>query len=188
MGKAIGVLGSRDKELLRAHPRRPVKLTLVVPWTPRPYILKPLPTAQEIARQLGEYGIRVELLVTTSAENFFATLARGDYDMALAGWVADNPDPAEFYDLLLSSTQVSTGGQYLSNLARWRRPEMDAALAAYRADHSPANRKAITEMIDREAILLPLVYGASFAVRTRRVRNVHVSPAGHVRFADVDVT
>lgn len=64
---------------------------------------------------------------------------------------------------------------------------MDAALAAYRADPSPAHRKAITEMIDREAILLPLVYGSSTAARTRRVKNVHVSPAGHVRFADIDV-
>lgn len=187
MGKAIGVIEARDKELLRRYPKKPAVLTLVVPWTPRPYILKPLLSAQEIARQLGEYGIRVELIVTTSSENFFTTLARGEYDMALAGWVADNPDPAEFYESLLSSSQVSTPNQYLSNLARWRRKEMDAALAAYRADPSPANRKAITEMIDREAILLPLVYGSSTAVRTRKVKNVYVSPAGHVRFADVAV-
>jgi ABC-type transport system substrate-binding protein len=188
MGKALGVLESRNRELLRQYPNRPARLTLVVPWTPRPYILKPLLSAQEIARQLSEYGIRVELIVTTSSENFFTTLARGEYDMALAGWVADNPDPAEFYESLLSSSQVSTPDQYLSNLARWRRPEMDAALAAYRADPAPANRKAITEMIDREAILLPLVYGSSTGVRTRKVKNVYVSPAGHVRFADVEVS
>ena len=65
---------------------------------------------------------------------------------------------------------------------------MDAALAAYRADPSPANRKTITEMIDREAILVPLVYGSSTAVRTRKVKNVYVSPAGHVRFADVQLS
>ncbi len=187
MGKAIGVIEARDKELLRRYPNRPAVLTLVVPWTPRPYILKPLLSAQEISRQLAAYGIRVDLIVTTSAENFFTTLARGEYDMALAGWVADNGDPAEFYESLLSSAQVSTRDQYLSNLARWRRPEMDAALAAYRADPSPANRKTITEMIDREAILLPLVYGSSTAVRTRKVKNVYVSPAGHVRFADVQL-
>ena len=115
-------------------------------------------------------------------------ISRGEYDMALAGWVADNPDPAEFYESLLSSAQVSTRDQYLSNLARWRKPEMDAALTAYRADPSPANRKAITDMIENEAILLPLVYGSSTAVRTRKVKNVYISPAGHLRFADVDVT
>jgi peptide/nickel transport system substrate-binding protein len=188
MGRAIGVLETRDKELLRKIPNKPQRLTLVVPWTPRPYILKPLLSGQEIARQLSAYGIHVELIVTTSAENFFSTLAKGEYDMALAGWVADNPDPAEFYESLLSSSQISTPHQYMSNLARWRRPEMDSALAAYRADPSPANRKIITEMIDREAILLPIVYGSSSAVRTRKVKNVYVSPAGHVRFADVMVS
>ena len=187
MGNATGSMERRDRDLLRKYPNRPSRLTLVVPWTPRPYILKPLLSAQEIARQLGAYGIEVELIVTKSSEDFFRTLALGQYDMALAGWVADNPDPAEFYESLLSSAQVSTKYQYLSNLARWRKPAMDAALAAYRADPSPANRKVITDMIENEAILVPLVYGASTAIRTRKVKNVHISPAGHLWFADVDV-
>jgi ABC-type transport system substrate-binding protein len=187
MGHAAGSMVMRDRELLRKYPSKPARLTLVVPWAPRPYILKPIPTAHEIARQLGTYGITVEPIVTKSAEDFFSTLARGEYDMALAGWVADNPDPAEFYESLLSSAQVSTRDQYLSNLARWRTPEMDAALVTYRADPSPANRQAITGMIEREAILVPLVYGASTAIRTRKVKNVHITPAGHLPFADVDV-
>jgi ABC-type transport system substrate-binding protein len=187
MGKATGAVERRDRDLLRKYPKKPARLSLVVPWTPRPYILKPLPSAQEIARQLGAYGIIVDLIVTKSAEDFFSTLARGEYDMALAGWVADNPDPAEFYESLLHSAQVSTKTQYLSNLARWNRPEMDAALVAYRVDPSQANRKVITEMIEREAILVPLVYGAATAIRTRKVKNVHITPAGHLPFADVDV-
>lgn len=188
MGKATGSLGARDPELLRKYPNRPARLTLVVPWTPRPYILKPVPSGEEIARQLGAYGIRVELIVTKSAEDFFSTLARGEYDMALAGWVADNPDPAEFYESLLHSAQVSTRNQYLSNLARWNRPEMDAALVAYRADPSPATRKVITDMIEHEAILVPLVYGASTAIRSRKVKNVNITPANHLPFADVELT
>jgi ABC-type transport system substrate-binding protein len=184
---AAGKIEKRDRELLRNHPNKPSRLTLVVPWTPRPYILKPLPSAEEIARQLRDYGITVELIVTKSAEDFFSTLARGEYDMALAGWVADNPDPAEFYESLLHSAQVSTKHQYLSNLARWNRREMDAALVAYRADPSPSNRKTITDMIEQEAILVPLVYGASTAIRSRRVKNVHITPANHLPFADVDV-
>ena len=187
MGHAAGAMIRRDRELLRSHSPKPSRLTLVVPWTPRPYILKPIPTAQEIARQLGAYGITVEPIVTRSSEDFFTTLARGEYDMALAGWVADNPDPAEFYESLLSSAQVSTRDQYLSNLARWRSKEMDAALTTFRAEPSAANRQAITDMIEREAILVPLVYGASTAIRTRRVKNVHISPAGHLRFAEVDL-
>jgi ABC-type transport system substrate-binding protein len=188
MGKAIGTIERRDRELLRKYPNRPSRLTLVVPWTPRPYILKPLLSAEEIKRQLGAYGILVELIVTKSAEDFFSTLARGEYDMALAGWVADNPDPAEFYESLLHSAQVSTRHQYLSNLARWNKREMDDALVAYRADPSSANRKVITDMIEDEAILVPLVYGASTAIRSRKVKNVNITPANHLPFADVDMT
>ena len=187
MGNVPGKIEKRDRELLRRHPNKPSRLTLVVPWTPRPYILKPLPSAEEIARQLREYGIVVELIVTKSSEDFFTTLARGEYDMALAGWVADNPDPAEFYESLLHSAQVSTKGQYLSNLARWNKPEMDAALVAYRTDPSPANRKTITDMIEQQAILVPIVYGASTAIRSRKVKNVHITPANHLPFADVDI-
>ena len=178
----------RDREMLRNFAKKPARLSLVVPWTPRPYILKPLLSAKEIARQLGLYGIEVELIVTKSSEDFFSTLARGEYDMALAGWVADNPDPAEFYESLLSSAQISTRTQYLSNLARWRRPEMDEALVAYRADLSAANRKKITDMIEEEAILVPLVYGASTALKTRKVKNVEINPAGHLPFRDVDLS
>ncbi len=188
MGKAVGNIDTRDRELLRKIPNKPSRLSLVVPWTPRPYMLKPLLSAEEIKRQLGTYGIMVELIVTKSAEDFFSTLARGEYDMALAGWVADNPDPAEFYESLLHSAQVSTKNQYLSNLARWNRPEMDAALVAYRADPSPANRKAITDMIEQQAILVPLVYGASTAIRSRKVKNVNITPANHLPFADVELT
>lgn len=185
---AMPPLIKRDRELLRDLPKKPSRLTLVVPWTPRPYILRPLPSAEEIARQLGEYGVTVELIVTKNSEDFFATLARGQYDMALAGWVADNPDPAEFYESLLSSAQISTPTQYLSNLARWRSAEMDAALATYRAEPTTANRKIITDMIEREAILVPLVYGASTALKSRKVKNVHITPAGHLPFVDVELT
>jgi ABC-type transport system substrate-binding protein len=188
MGKATGSLERRDRELLRKFPNKPSRLTLVVPWTPRPYLLKPLLSAEEIRRQLGAYGITVELIVTRSAEDFFSTLARGEYDMALTGWVADNPDPAEFYESLLHSAQVSTKNQYLSNVARWNRPEMDAALVAHRADPSPAKRKVITDMIEEEAILVPLVYGSSTAIRSRKVKNVNITPANHLPFADVELS
>ncbi|MEA2337690.1 MAG: peptide/nickel transport system substrate-binding protein [Thermoanaerobaculia bacterium] len=186
MGKVSGSTEMRDRELLRNHPNKPTNLTLLVPWIPRPYLPKPIPAAQEIARQLGAYGIQVKLLETRSSEHYFRSLTIGDYDLSVGGWVADNPDPAEFYESLLSSAQVSTGGQYLTNQARWKNAETDAALAAYRADPSPANRKVITNMIEREAILIPLIYGASTAIRSRKVKNFHIAPSGHVAFADVE--
>jgi ABC-type transport system substrate-binding protein len=185
MGRATGSTAIRDRELLRNHPAKPARLTLIVPWIPRPYLPKPMPAAQEIVRQLAAYGIQVQLIETRSAEHYFRSLAAGDYDMGIGGWVADNPDPTEFYESMLSSAQVSRNGQYLTNQARWSSAAMDAALAAFRADPSPGNRKTITDMIESEAILVPLIFGASTALRGRKVKNFHITPSGHVDFGQV---
>ena len=34
---------------------------------------------------------------------------------------------------------------------------------------------------------VPLVYGASTAIRARKVKNVNISPAGHLPFAEVEM-
>lgn len=56
---------------------------------------------EEIARQLRAYGIDVQLKQTRSSAEAFRTLANGDFDIGLGGWVADTPDPSEFYESLL---------------------------------------------------------------------------------------
>ncbi|MEA2465867.1 MAG: cationic peptide transport system substrate-binding protein, partial [Acidobacteriota bacterium] len=109
----------------------------------------------------------------------------GEYDIGCGGWIADNPDPTEFYESLLSSAQVSRNGQYLTNLARWSDPATDAALAEYRADPSPANRKVISDLIESQAMMVPLIYGASTAIRARKVKEFHITPSGHVSFGEV---
>ncbi|MEO8034978.1 MAG: ABC transporter substrate-binding protein [Acidobacteriota bacterium] len=185
MGKASGSTAMRDRELLRKHPARPSSLTLIVPWIPRPYLPKPLQAARELGRQLGAYGVQVKLIETKSSEHYHKSLVAGDYDLGLGGWVADNPDPAEFYESMLSSAQVSRNGEYLTNQARWSSTETDTALAAYRAEPTLPNRKAITDIIENEAIMVPLIYGASTAIRSRSVKNFHITPSGHVAFAEV---
>lgn len=185
MSRATGTPVTRDRELLRKHPAKPARIQMLMPWAPRPYLPKPMPSAQEIARQLGAYGINVELKQPRSTAETFRSLATGDYDMGLGGWVADNPDPTEFYESLLSSAQVSRNGQYLTNLARWSDPATDAALAEYRVNPSPANKKTITDLIESEAMMVPLIYGASTAIRARKVKEFHITPSGHVSFGEV---
>ncbi|MBV8519477.1 MAG: hypothetical protein JO197_18945 [Acidobacteria bacterium] len=185
MAKPAGITPTRDRELLRNHPAKPARIQAVMPWTPRPYLPKPLASAQEIVRQLAGYGIDLQLKRPRNSEETFHILANGDYDIGIGGWVADNPDPTEFYESLLSSAQVSRNGQYLSNLARWSDPATDAALAALRVNPSAANRKVVTDLIESQAMMVPLIYGASTAIRARKVRDFHITPSGHVSFADV---
>jgi ABC-type transport system substrate-binding protein len=185
MAKPAGPPPIRDRELLRKHAGGPARIQMLMPWSPRPYLPKPLASAQEIARQLAPYGVDVQVTQPHSAAETFRTLAAGDFDMAIGGWVADNPDLSEFYESLLSSAQVSRNGQYLTNLARWSDPATDAALAAFRVDPSPANRKTITDIIESQAMMVPLIYGASTAIRARRVKDFHITPSGHVSFGDI---
>lgn len=185
MSKPSGLTPTRERELLSKHPAKPARIQMLLPWAPRPYLPKPLASAKEIARQLGTYGIDVQLTQPSSSAEAFRMLANGDYDLGLGGWVADNPDPAEFYESLLSSAQVSRNGQYLTNLARWSDKTTDAALAAYRANPSAENRKVVSDLIESEAMMVPLIYGASTAIRARKVKDFHITASGHVSFGDV---
>jgi ABC-type transport system substrate-binding protein len=55
----------------------------------------------------------------------------------------------------------------------------------HRVDPSPASRKVITDLIESEAMMVPLIYGASTAIRARNVKDFHITPSGHVSFADI---
>jgi ABC-type transport system substrate-binding protein len=44
----------------------------------------------------------------------------------------------------------------------------------------------ITDLIENNAIMIPLIYGASTAIRSRKVKNFPITPSGHVAFAEVD--
>jgi len=50
---------------------------------------------------------------------------------------------------------------------------------------SPANRKLITDLIESQAMMVPLIYGASTAIHARKVKDFHITPSGHVSLADI---
>lgn len=189
MGRPSGfpVLDRREaNRLLDASGAKPKRLSLLVPWAPRPYLPKPLPLAQAVQRQLGDVGIAVDLRETKTSEQFFDDLVRGNYDMALAGWIADTPDPADFFETLLWSKNFE--GERHSNLSRWKNPVMDAALARFRAQPTEEHKQEINKIIREEAPLLPLIYGQSVVVHSRKIRNVSMSATGVLTLSAVTVS
>ena len=189
MGRASGVPSTdreQAKRLLDASGAKPARLSLLVPWAPRPYMPKPLPLAQAVQRQLAEVGIAVELRETKTSEEFFGDLVRGNYDLALAGWIADTPDPADYFEALLWSKMCE--GENHSNHSRWKNPAADAALMRFRDDPSEDNKQALHRIIREEAPLVPLIYGQSVVVHSRRMRNVSVSATGVVTLCGITVT
>jgi ABC-type transport system substrate-binding protein len=189
MGRASGVTTTNRDEarrLLDASGAKPARLSLLVPWAPRPYMPKPLPLAQAVQRQLAAVGITVELRETKTSEEFFGDLVRGNYDLALAGWIADTPDPADYFEALLWSKMCE--GENHSNHSRWKHSGADVALARFREDPSEENKRELHRIIRDEAPLVPLIYGQSVVVHSRRVRNVSVSATGVVTLSGITVT
>jgi ABC-type transport system substrate-binding protein len=184
MGRANGIPEfdrAEAKRLLDASGAKPSRLSLLVPWAPRPYMPKPLLVAQSIQSQLAEVGIRIELRETKTSDQFFDDLMRGNYDLALGGWIADTPDPADFFEALLWSKNCE--GENHSNDSRWKNETMDAALHRFRATPSEENKREIHRLIAEHRPLVPLIYGQSVVVHSRKVRNVTITATGEMSLA-----
>ncbi len=189
MGRQTGIPATNRDEavrLLDASGGKPGRLSLLVPWAPRPYMPKPLPLAQAVARQLAEIGIAIELRETRTSDEFFGDLVRGNYDLALAGWIADTPDPADFFEALLWSKMCE--GDNHSNHSRWKNAAMDAALARFREQPTEEHKREIHRLVREEAPLVPLIYGQSVVVHSRKMRNVSVSATGVIALSGVTVS
>ncbi len=190
MGRASGI-PTMDRaaatRLLDASGAKPGRLSLLIPWAPRPYFPKPLPVAQAVKMQLAHVGIAVELRETKTSDEFFGDLVRGNYDIALAGWIADTPDPADFFEALLWSKMCGLENHH-SNHSRWRNAAMDAALASFREQPTEEHKREIQRIIRDEAPLVPLIHGQSVVVHSRKMRNVSVSATGVLTLSGVTVS
>src|SRR5258706_296999 len=186
MGRSVGVpVKDRDRarRMIVGNTIKLTRLSLLVPWAPRPYMPKPLPVAMLLQKQLGEIGIAVALHQPKTGEAFFDDLARGNYDLALAGWIADTPDPADYYEALLWSKMAE--GDNHSNHSRWKNPVADEALRRFREAPTDENKRQIDSLVRDEAPLVPLIYGQSLVVHSRKIRNVSVSATGVLSLASV---
>ena len=164
---------------------RGARLKLVVPWAPRPYLLKPMVAAQIIQKRLADVGVTVSVVETTSDDEYFNMLTDGHFDLALGGWIADTIDPADFYDALLSSRTIGNGN--FANHSRWGSDATDAMLEQFRIDPSDAHRRRIEQLIADQVPFLPLLYGQSCVVHGRRIRNVTLLPTGSLSLATLTV-
>lgn len=171
--------------LIEASGGKGAKLTLAVPWAPRPYLPRPMAAAEAVRTQLAAVGIDLSIVETKSSDDFMTTLAGGRFDLALAGWIADTTDPADFYEALLWSRSI--GDENGSNNSRWNDPATDDALARFRVHPTEENRHRIESIVRDEAPLIPLIYGQSTVIHARRLRNVTISPIGILPLNDISM-
>ncbi|MEM7160370.1 MAG: ABC transporter substrate-binding protein [Myxococcota bacterium] len=169
-------------------PSRPLRMVTI--WGPRPYMPNPQETAQLIKRQLGRIGLEVDIMPTTDSLDYRARTRAGSYDLDLAGWIADTPDPFDFLNAICHSQSIPTaerGAAYANNLARYQSQRMDAALAGYRKDSSDQNLQRIMDIVSDDVPMCPLFYGPNVVVHQWRVRNLEISATGMPKLAIVEL-
>lgn len=177
--------------LAGAGEKRPRRLSLLVIYGPRPYLPQPLAVAEHLAARYGELGIEVDVRRAESMEGYFREVARGSYDLALSGWVADTIDPADFLDTILSPRSIPSAERRIvidGNLSRWRSPAVQAALERFRREPNERNKAAVLGPVRDEVPLLPLMYGPTVYVYSPRVSGFRPSPLGIPRFAELSLT
>lgn len=130
-----GLVGHDSTRAPRAHdPARarallaeagyPDGLSLQLWRTPRPVYSR---IAQALQQQLGDVGVRVEI-VERDAASARAAARNGEADLFLTDWYGDYPDAENFTWPLFHSRNAGTGG----NLAFLSDPALDAALDSAR--------------------------------------------------------
>lgn len=166
---------ARARDLLqKANVKGSGPLLLGVVPVPRPYLPDPRMTADFLSRQFGQLGFKVEVRQPRDVSEYQEWNSRGAYDMTLAGWVPDTPDPLDFMESLLGSASIPTAANQTtrgSNFCRWRSAAMDEALEKQRLKPEPAIWERICGMLRNEVPAFPLMYGPRIAVVSWRTRN-----------------
>ena len=141
--------------------------------------------AEYIAAQLRELGIEVEIHQAENSEVYYREIRAGNYDLALAGWIADTLDPIDFLDSVLSPKAIPIPEEAVSihaNLSRWSDAEIEGLLRRYRQEPSDENLTEILDRVASEVPFLPLMYGSIIYVHSWRVRNFQPTALGLTAF------
>ncbi|HWZ46578.1 MAG TPA: ABC transporter substrate-binding protein [Candidatus Saccharimonadales bacterium] len=149
-------------------------LVLAVIHRPRPYLPDPRATAELLAAQLSKLGFKIEIRQPRDVQEYQEWNSRGAYDMMLAGWIPDTPDPLDFMESLLGTASIPAPANQTtrsSNLCRWSNAEMDTILEKQRLNPDTATWQRICDMVRNEAPAFPLMYGPRIAVVSWRAKN-----------------
>ena len=168
----------------------PDELELLVVWGPRPYMPEPRTVSRILSEQLTELGIGVRAHFAESSRDYFDRVIAGKADMVLAGWVADTMDPTDFLESNLASSRVPTTENITvsTNSGRLRNGRVDEFIEQYRSERTEELLTTLARLVDDEAPLVPLIYGASSTTVSFRVQGFSNSPLAHYPLDELDLT
>lgn len=172
------------KLLADAGLQTPLKTTI---WTrPSGSLLNPNPKlgAQLLQADLAKIGIQAEIKVIEWGELIRRAKA-GEHDLLFMGWAGDNGDPDNFLTPQFSCASVKSG----LNFARYCDAKLDKLISDGKTATTQAQRSDIyqqaQQIIQQQALWLPLAHPTAFALTRSNVSGYEVSPFGRQDFAKV---
>lgn len=149
----------------------------------RVYNPSPQKTAQLIKSNLADIGVRANL-IHYDWHTFQNKVAAGEHDAVLLGWMADTPDPDNFFRPMLSCQALSLG----SNRASWCNYEFDQLLnSALRTQHRETRKKFYGEaqqILHEELPLLYIAHALRIQAQRSDVKGLSANPFGGISFAN----
>ena len=131
--------------------------------------------AEEVAAQLAEVGIQVEVR-PLSATSFYATdvgspdtVRASGYGIVLATWTADFPTPGSFLTPLVDGRSIRSVGN--TNYARLADPAIDGLIDAARASGDRAAWREVAGAVLGTSVYVPLAESRVQLVAGQRLRN-----------------
>ncbi len=158
-------------------------LKLYVMSSPRAYMPSPLTVARIIQHNLADMGLEVELVVNEFDAHLKA-VRRGDHDLCLLGWNADNGDPDNVLFTLFDPTHTEEGSA--RNVAFYRSPELHGLLqwaqeSQDRKEREEYYRRAQT-LILHDAPWVPLAYTQLVIASKRKLAGLRVHPTNAILY------
>ncbi|MFW6354195.1 MAG: ABC transporter substrate-binding protein [Verrucomicrobiota bacterium] len=159
------------RALLAEHPEvLATTLTLAAFNEPRSYFPDPARIASLIRSDLEAVGLEVEI-VTREFKTHLHLTRRGEFDLAILGWMSDTPDTSNFLDTFFHSRSAEVGAA--TNISFYRSDAMDTLLDAALATTDAERRGALYgEALDlwaQDLPLVPLVHGEQIVVLRREL-------------------
>lgn len=158
-------------------------------WTrPSGSLLNPNPSlgAQLLQADLAKVGIDAEIRVIEWGELIRRAKA-GEHDLLFMGWAGDNGDPDNFLTPQFSCASVESG----LNFARFCDEALDKLIADGKTNSDKSERSRLyhqaQQIIQEQALWLPLAHPTAFALLSEKVQGYKVSPFGRQDFASVQI-
>jgi cationic peptide transport system substrate-binding protein len=173
LAEARGLLKQAGLENLR--------LKLLLPAVPRPYLGKPPQVADLIRQQLAEIGITVELEPQPMNE-LGDSIGNGLAPLVLIGWMGETGEPDDFWRPLLSGN----GKPSENNAPRFWRADVAGRVDAAVKERSPEARRAIYEELEKTVHeqhrpMVPLLSAMQAVAWRSEVEGLYVDSTGVYR-------